>query len=516
MKTKFILVFFAFLLLAGIFTGGYHFYRHYAQQPAFLEGTQIDGESVEGKTPEELARKYTGILDTSTKKVEILEGKDPVLSGSLYEFGYECDELAVKAFFVREKYEQIRNIFTIIKALTAGTNIEFKKAYTFNQESFEKMVSSRSLSVERVETKDWELIIPEGSRLYELIGGTKGNMIDEEAFRIYVKESLDDVIAEGTIPDQLSLTIPEEVYISKEPVGDPEALKAERDSKNHVLRMKYAIEDYQASSITYEFGSEIQLLDFDTFGSWLSVGEDYQVSVDQEAAMEYVIGLKRKYDTQYYSRTFKTSNGLEIVFPEGLCEYGYRINQQAEFEQLLADLDAKKAVTREPVYVRTNEYGNPYFLARNGKDDICGTYIEVNITKQHLWFYKDGRLVVESDVVTGRVSSQKETQTGVFPLAFKQSPRVLTGEEAGGSGTYSTKVNYWMAFYEGQGLHDAPWRGAFGGNIYQTGGSHGCVNLPPAVAKTIYENVEVGTAIFLYKEPEPAAAAGTAGTGTAA
>ena len=56
-----------------------------------------------------------------------------------------------------------------------------------------------------------------------------------------------------------------------------------------------------------------------------------------------------------------------------------------------------------------------------------------------------------------------------------------------------------MPFYDGQGLHDASWRTAFGGNIYQTNGSHGCVNLPPAVAATIYENIDTGTPVILYK-----------------
>ena len=32
-----------------------------------------------------------------------------------------------------------------------------------------------------------------------------------------------------------------------------------------------------------------------------------------------------------------------------------------------------------------------------------------------------------------------------------------------------------------------------------TNGSHGCVNLPPSTAKTIFENVDTGTPVILYK-----------------
>jgi lipoprotein-anchoring transpeptidase ErfK/SrfK len=55
-----------------------------------------------------------------------------------------------------------------------------------------------------------------------------------------------------------------------------------------------------------------------------------------------------------------------------------------------------------------------------------------------------------------------------------------------------------MPFYEGQGLHDADWRGSFGGSIYRSNGSHGCVNLPPWAAAEIYNNISAGTAILIY------------------
>ena len=50
-------------------------------------------------------------------------------------------------------------------------------------------------------------------------------------------------------------------------------------------------------------------------------------------------------------------------------------------------------------------------------------------------------------------------------------------------------------------MHDANWRSSFGGNIYKTNGSHGCINLPPSIAKQIYENIEKGTAVICYYMP---------------
>ena len=48
------------------------------------------------------------------------------------------------------------------------------------------------------------------------------------------------------------------------------------------------------------------------------------------------------------------------------------------------------------------------------------------------------------------------------------------------------------------GLHDATWRGSFGGSIYKYNGSHGCINLPYWVAQTIYDKAPVGTRVYVY------------------
>ena len=84
----------------------------------------------------------------------------------------------------------------------------------------------------------------------------------------------------------------------------------------------------------------------------------------------------------------------------------------------------------------------------------------------------------------------------MYAIAAKASPAVLRGGE--GAGAYETPVNFWMPFNGGQGLHDATWRYYFGGNIYKTHGSHGCVNLPYDAAKTIYENCKKGMAVIVY------------------
>ena len=81
---------------------------------------------------------------------------------------------------------------------------------------------------------------------------------------------------------------------------------------------------------------------------------------------------------------------------------------------------------------------------------------------------------------------------GIYPITFKKRNYTLVGEG------YSSPVSYWIPFNKNVGLHDASWRSYFGGNIYKTNGSHGCVNLPTSVAKKIYKNVKKGEPVIVY------------------
>ena len=119
-----------------------------------------------------------------------------------------------------------------------------------------------------------------------------------------------------------------------------------------------------------------------------------------------------------------------------------------------------------------------------------------------MWYIVNGAVVLETDVVTGKPTPDRVTPTGVYSILELKRNKTLTGtiNPATGKPIYQTPVDYWMRVtWTGVGFHDATWQSAFGGTIYQTNGSHGCVNLPPAAAKTIYDNMEERMAIILYK-----------------
>ena len=219
--------------------------------------------------------------------------------------------------------------------------------------------------------------------------------------------------------------------------------------------------------------------------------EDGTVAIDHDYVRQYAIDLTNNHSSLGATRTFKTATGKEIKVSGG--NYGFVIDENAEAAQLIEDLEANKDVTRQPCYQSI-----PYGAGAGVNGDIGNSYVEVDLTGQKVYLFVNGTKTLETPVVTGNTSKKHGTPTGVFRIAYKDREATLKGLEDDGKTKYESKVDYWMPFYGDVGLHDAPWRSAFGGDIYKTGGSHGCVNMPPAAAKTLFENVTAGFPVVVY------------------
>ena len=142
----------------------------------------------------------------------------------------------------------------------------------------------------------------------------------------------------------------------------------------------------------------------------------------------------------------------------------------------------RENIDKEPVYSSKG--------AQKGSDDIGNSYVEIDLTNQHLYLFQNGSIVLETDFVSGNMSKADcVTPPGVFGLTYKTRNAILRGAN------YETPVNYWMPFNGGIGLHDASWRSSFGGTIYIYSGSHGCINLPGKKAAKIYEMIDKETPI---------------------
>lgn len=138
------------------------------------------------------------------------------------------------------------------------------------------------------------------------------------------------------------------------------------------------------------------------------------------------------------------------------------------------------------------EDGTLGYFDKESIDLMPTTFVEVDISSQTLNFYQDSNLILTTPVTTGK-NGVYDTRIGYFQIAYKNYNTFLEGPG------YKVHVDYWMPFDGGIGLHDATWRGTFGGDIYTYNGSHGCVNMPYDAAQTVYENVSEGTRVLVHK-----------------
>ena len=245
---------------------------------------------------------------------------------------------------------------------------------------------------------------------------------------------------------------------------------------------------YMQTKLTYRFGDKTEVFDGSKIGPAIKVDDEYNVIIDNAVVKEFVDYIGKTYNTIFTNRKFKTSYGTEIVVEGG--DYGWWLNRNEELKQVIECIKNGEQKEKEPVYYQK--------AVQYGEDDLGNTYVEINLGAQHLFVYKDGKRVLESDFVSGNVSKGYATPTGVYPIQYKETDTYLKGQNGDGT-SYRSHVDYWMPFNGGIGMHDATWRkGVFGGTIYKNNGSHGCINLPPEKAKAIFGIISKGTPVIVY------------------
>ncbi len=237
------------------------------------------------------------------------------------------------------------------------------------------------------------------------------------------------------------------------------------------LDVQMRLNTYAAANITYIIGKNQIVVDSSKITSWLSVDDDLNIVFNKNKINSFINTLANTSRNTSYTRTFKTASGKTVKISGG--DYGRYFSVTKETDYLINKIKKGATVTKN-------------------FSDIGNTYAEISISKQHIWFYKNGKLIADGSIVTGNVSNHTSTRKGVFYLKARAYNVTLKGDD------YEADVSYWMPFDGGIGMHDATWRSYFGGSIYYYNGSHGCVNLPYWLARKIYYNISVGTPVVVY------------------
>ncbi len=456
----------AVVLCIALIAGGWLYidYKMYCKT-YFPNNTVINKIDCSGMTPEMAKKALTKewnrqefIVKENDKTLAVLKDMD-----FTYDIDEQLEELRERNYnfplyiILCKKYENLKISMTPVKL----TN------------SFKKQVNALPIydqdGVEEIKTKD--AYVDMSNHELEIVPEVYGNNIDKSLVRSGITERIAAGIWELHIHE-------EEFY---------EQPKLTKDSQELLDKQAYC-RQYLAHKITYKFGSDSYTITPAEMDKMMYADEKGDVKVRPKKVKAFVADLAEKYDTLDTDRLFKSTSRGNVMIYGGT--YGYKINQAKERAKLTKNLKALKDVSREPVY---SQEGLGW--ENNG---FGSTYVEVDLSSQRLWYYQNGKSLMTCPIVSGCIKTNHGTVTGAFQIVYKAMDVTLKGGSKKKKTYYESHVDYWMPFYGDYGLHDADWRSTFGGSIYYSGGSHGCVNMPPASGAQLYGYVSVGTPVIVF------------------
>lgn len=446
------------MLLLAYFGVVYYFRDH------FLPNTIIDGEDFGGKTAEQAVEELKGKISRAFQLD--VQGRDGSVLVSLRA---EDVELEVSVQSAVEEIMREQNAYLWIQSFLSSRPAVYEADYTteYNAEKMREALENTGIFSKENIVEPTDAYIGgyiSGAAEYELVQEIEGSLLNEKA-------TMDCVLSAMDQRDNCADLVAGECYEQPAVRSDDEKLQALLAEMNRMVGAK----------ITYDWNGREEILDGEQIHEWITL-QDGEVILDEEQVRSYVEGKAGEYDTYGKKRKFVTTLGTELTLRSGA--YGWKTDCDAETEELIRLIREGADTKREPEYISTGYV--------KGSNDIGDSYVEIDLTNQHLYLYIKGEIVLETDFVSGNVGRGNATPAGVFGITYKTRNAVLRGTD------YETPVSYWMPFNRNIGMHDAAWRKKFGGDIYLTNGSHGCINLPPNMAKKIYGYMEKKFPVVCY------------------
>lgn len=456
------------LVLLIVYLAGMLYYND-----KFLNGTMVNGSDVGGMTLQKANDQLSKKVNGQSLKLIFNDGQSEVLQSAQLGVSYNKDNSLNQLMKNQNKWAWFIGFFKNEKnTLTDLIQI--------SDENLTNGIASMEHAKEENQIAPTDAYIQYKDGSFSIIEETLGSKFNTEELVKNIKVAL----SEGK--QQLDVT-KANGYVK------PQVYKDDQDLNNQLK----AANEYCLSAITYTTpkGKEIAL-DGSTLITWLSKQDDGSYTKDESVFKEKLTAFVKELASQYNSigatRTFTGKDGQSHTVSGGT--YGFRVSTDSEVSALLKMINENKSENN-----RIPEHTGQLPSGENG--GLGTTYLEINITKQHLWFVKDGSVVLESDFVSGKESDPTRlTPSGTYYIYNKERNRVLRGtKQPNGKYEYESPVSYWMPFNKGIGLHDASWRSTFGRDIYINSGSHGCINLPTGFAGSLYSQIYVNLPVVVYR-----------------
>lgn len=422
---------------------------------SFQYKTYINGVECSFLNLDSATNKLEQNMDNSEIKLLFADDKQYTCLGAYFEIKVENEDELKKIIYSQNGEEE------------KEYNIE--NLYSLNEEKVKEYLSSLSVFHENNVRKPENAYLELNDNNQLVIKPEQyGNELSLDTAYKYMIKALK---AGQTVIDFKEIT-----NVTPKILSTNEKLNSEKDYINSIL----------SSTIEYNlYDGSKYVLDANVMKEWIYRDEEGYYNIDIDGNLpKFVEELNEKASYSLTSTEFNATGKGKIKIPFGRKTYA-DLDTDKEIERIKEQLGKNEKITFDPIYNPLPDYLN------------IDTYVEIDLTRQKVWMYVDGKCIVDTKCVTGSVSGGYATPAGIYYLTYKTTDTYLEGYNSDGS-KYSSHVNFWMPFNGGIGLHDALWRSSFGGNIYMTNGSHGCVNLPFAAARTMYNNINSSIPIILY------------------
>ena len=464
--------------LAAVGIAAYAYAANYFKEH-FYNDTWINGRNVSELTVDEVKNEYISTIGRYRLTIREKDGVSEVLTAEQLGWTYD-DDGSVDAILASQEPWKWPLSLSKEKIYTVPTERKYDRAKA------EQAVRALACLDPANVTEPANAMLNMTSESAVIVPEVEGNQVDPDRLLALVLDALDREETEIDI-------VADDCYIHPTGFADDENLNRRMVQWNALTSL----------SITYRFGDHVETVDRETLLQYMSDdGENVSVTTDW---VRHLVGTwADKYNTFGRERQFRTHDGAVVTLPAHTIDetekdaagnplthtsdYGWLLDAEATAQDLTNAITNRESGEREPVF--------EYRAMGWDNGDLTGSYVEVSIEKQHMWVYKDGAEIISTDVVTGLPEEETMTYPGCYAIDAKKSPAVLGSMDTQG---YSSDVEFWAPFDGGRGLHDAPWRGKdFGGKIYLTNGSHGCVNIPSDQMEAVYNAIEIGMAVCVY------------------
>ncbi len=449
------------LLTAGMYLGLSWYYIGEFSYNTWINGIYCTGKSV-SEVNQELSREYS--YDSLT--ILDYEGNPYSISAELIDYRFDFAESL-------ERYKSLQNPYLWIDNLRGGNGEKhILPIIHYDETALEEQVNALPFMQEKDSMRTRAVEIRKTDSGYCLIN-ERDNVLNREKAREAIYNAVDQFEPEV---DLQKLDCYEDLPLNEE--------------MQQAVALWSKIQEFQDCMIVYQMGEELIPIDASVVCDWFLLNEDGSFVfdeqgnpvLDEEKPEMFIAKLAEEYDTLGGPRDFQATRGEIVTVTGGI--YGNQLDRKAEAAYLLQAFKEKRIEIHTPEYKQKALY--------QGKDDIGDTYIEVDMTEQMMYYYEKGKCLIETPVVTGNTSLRRGTPEGVNFVYAKQKNRILRGED------YASPVKFWIPVKGAIGIHDASWRNKYGGEIYKTNGSHGCINTPYDAVKELYELVEIGTPCVMF------------------